>query len=633
VEKVRIKWFFPILVALIVSSLVNFALPLPVFAEGGIAISGSFYKQHFQILPGETISSPDINVVVFNNYDKEINVALTSETPAGITVNFSQTTLTIPAGKNITISMGISASADVVPGDYKLAVSAAVIPDPSSGIVIAGAAALQADLTIFGEAGSANITTITPDGKPLTADLHLYRKDGDKLTPAGFSASGILATRLVPGDYKVQVFYKDTQVASQDFSVAANEHKDVVITAQTVFLYGFSVVPVRDENTGELSYVNINYTLNNIYLPLKDLTAKLNVTLNGALVETAVIITIPTLDVGETSGTYKYIPPKGWQKGTYMFRMSVFSLGNLYGQSAEKTVENDKAPAGGEGETGGGAVGFSWIIIVIILVIALIGLFLFFYIKKLKKDSQKKPVKKKPVIHFEEPEQQSKKDSAQEPKSVIEEPKSSISSVQLIKRLIDSRKKTASEKTLPPAKSPGKKPEKPAIALPPEPEKKPAKQLQPDPKEQTVEQLPPAPTEQPAEVSPPTPKEQLGTQPNESETVSQGTEPAFFSKMELEPIRDLITKELASVKINYLINNPESGLPNIRVELKVTKNNLLLDRLNILEIKTPVKGENNTSYNYVPREGWQKEAEYSFWLTLYRGKKLVNMSPVKKLKA
>jgi hypothetical protein len=384
--KERKKQLFLIATLLItVLSLISFASPTTVRAEGGIAISGSFYRQHFQLTPGESISNPDINIVVFNNYDETIDIKLSTETPPGVTIDFAQDEFTIAPHSNITIITGVSVGTEVIPGDYKILVSASVVPNAGTGITIASAAELQADLTVFGEAGSLTITTQTPDGEPFAAELHLFRKDGEQLSPAGFSSSGTLETRLVPGNYMVQGFYENTEVATSEFSITADEHREIKLIAQTVFLYGFNVVPVYNEENGELSYANIIYTFTNIHIPLKDFQATLDITLKGHTLETDTVINIPTLDVGETSGTYKYIPSPGWQTGTYTFVMSVFSQGYLYGQSAEKTIENVITGS------------FNWTPVIIIAAIAAIGLVIFFYMRKRRGASGKKPAQKKPA--------------------------------------------------------------------------------------------------------------------------------------------------------------------------------------------------------------------------------------------
>ena len=50
-----------------------------------IAMSGTFYRQHFQLEPGESLSHPDIYVTVYNPGEEEISVELKAETPPDVT--------------------------------------------------------------------------------------------------------------------------------------------------------------------------------------------------------------------------------------------------------------------------------------------------------------------------------------------------------------------------------------------------------------------------------------------------------------------------------------------------------------------------------------------------------------------
>jgi len=323
---------------LVVIALLSFVLPMPVEAQG-IAISGSFYRHHFQLLPGESLSTPDIYVMVFNHYDKDIRVKLTPQTPPGIEILLAESEFSIPAGGQRKVELGVSISPKAVPGEYVIAISADVHPEGGEGIVITGAAEQQAKLSIFGEAGEVHISTITPDGEPFRAELHLYQKLEGQLSPCGYSDTGELETRLVPGDYMVQAFFQETEVAREEFSLRADEKKDITLVAQTVFILGFSVAPNYFEDSGKIAFANIVYTIKNIYQPLKNVTTTLKVALNNELLEEAEIISTPMLNVGSTAGSYKYTPPQGWQSGTYTFRMELYSQDKLYAQSPEKELK------------------------------------------------------------------------------------------------------------------------------------------------------------------------------------------------------------------------------------------------------------------------------------------------------
>ncbi len=66
----------------------------PVLADGGIAMSGSFYQEAFEIPQGSSISGPDIYVVVFNNSSDQLKVKMTSQTPPGVRLVLSQSEFT-----------------------------------------------------------------------------------------------------------------------------------------------------------------------------------------------------------------------------------------------------------------------------------------------------------------------------------------------------------------------------------------------------------------------------------------------------------------------------------------------------------------------------------------------------------
>ena len=71
----------------------------PVSAGGGIAMSGSFYQQAFEIPQGAEIGGPDIYVVVFNNGSEEMVVRMKTRAPDGVHIVLSQTSFSLePSG-------------------------------------------------------------------------------------------------------------------------------------------------------------------------------------------------------------------------------------------------------------------------------------------------------------------------------------------------------------------------------------------------------------------------------------------------------------------------------------------------------------------------------------------------------
>ena len=330
------------LILIIVALSLVFTAPVQ---AGGIGISGTFSGQHFQLVPGESQSTPDIYVVVFNNTDSDMRVKLTPETPFGVELILPMMDFLPASGSQQRIEVGVTVSPEAAPGEYTLTLTAEACPE-GEGIKLAGAAQMQAKLTIFGEAGRLLLSVIAPEGEPFSAIVKLYRKAEGQSIPCSHSETGKLETRLTPGDYLAEAYFEDTKVAEESFSLAADEEKEITLVARTVFLAGFSVVPNYYTETGKLAFAKVLYTINNIYQPLKDVKAILEVTLEGQAVEEVELISLPSLDVGQTGGSSNYVPTEGWQGGTYSFKIELYSQGKLYTQSLAEEMSAEPAEGG-----------------------------------------------------------------------------------------------------------------------------------------------------------------------------------------------------------------------------------------------------------------------------------------------
>jgi len=359
-----------LLFAVILSS-VSFANPVLASSEGSnIAISGSFYRQHFQMLQGETLQTPDVYVVVFNNGNEAVNVQLTSQSPTGVAILLSEKEFSISAKGQKQVGVGLSVEKTATPGDFTVSVTAVIKPD-GPGIVVTGGAQLQAKLSVMGEAGKVSIETRLPNGDPFQSEIHLYRKAEGQLSPVGLSEIGKLGMRLTPGNYFVQAFYGNVEIAKQDFILAANESKEIILKAQTIFIDGFSVVADlgKDES---ISAAKIYYSIRNIYQPVKNAKLVLIVNFDGRFSEQIELLSLPALDAMNGT-TYKYVPTQ-WENGNYSFAIQVFSGEILYAQSEERALLVKLPDAGN----------LKVILIVVVIVLIIIGLILFLVKKKRK---------------------------------------------------------------------------------------------------------------------------------------------------------------------------------------------------------------------------------------------------------
>ncbi len=309
-------------------------------AYGGIAVSGSFARHHYKMLPGESIDTPHINVVVFNNYDRDIAVALTPRLPDGVEFHLDEYEISIPANSSIDIPMGLTVGTDVVPDEYTIGLAADVLPDAETGIAVVGSAELRTKLSIFGEAGRVNIKTVTVEEELIRATLNLSRKEGNSLSPAGYSNTGQLEERLIPGTYVVIAYWEGTEIASREFELAADEEKQITLVAQTVFIKGFTATPQYYEASGDLANARLTYTIDNIYRPLDQVRAVLIVNHRGSLIDELEMFAQPRLELGSQDHRYTYIPPDGWQSGEYLFKVELYAEEDiLYAISRDQFIE------------------------------------------------------------------------------------------------------------------------------------------------------------------------------------------------------------------------------------------------------------------------------------------------------
>jgi len=96
----------------------------PALADGGVAMSGSFYQQSFEIPQGSAIGGPDVYVVVFNNSNNQLKVRMTTQAPPGVSIVLSHKEFTLEAGGQQKILVAVEVSTDAAPGEYDMVIAA-----------------------------------------------------------------------------------------------------------------------------------------------------------------------------------------------------------------------------------------------------------------------------------------------------------------------------------------------------------------------------------------------------------------------------------------------------------------------------------------------------------------------------
>lgn len=367
-----LKWGV-IRIAPLIALWLMLGLAVPTQAQGGIAISGNFYRQEFRLPQGTTLKSPDVYIVVFNNSDSNVDVRLTTETPVGVKLLLSENDFPLKAGEQKRVEIGVEVSQAAVPGEYKASVTAEPYKKGATGIQIMGAARQEAKLTIVGEAGSVEVTAVSPAGEPVPAVVRLIRQVDSQTFELGYSETGSLKVRVSPGNYSASAYIADKKLAEQSFAVAANETKKIALEIKTIYFEGFGVVPNYYTKTDELAFAEVVYTINNLYQSFPEAEVVLKIIKDGAKPDEVKLATLAPLEKGRLGLSYNYVPSGGWEKATYTFRLHLNIGGETYTTSREETLETGTTSAQGGSNInwlliGGIAGGVLLLIIVILLV-------------------------------------------------------------------------------------------------------------------------------------------------------------------------------------------------------------------------------------------------------------------------
>jgi len=340
-----------LLVALVSGA--GFLGAVPVVAEGGIAISGSFYQQPFEIPQDSSISGPDVYVVVFNQSSDQLNVRMTSQTPPGVELVLSHSEFTLPASGQQMIQVGVEVGADVAPGQYEITIIAEPYRHTPSGIEILGAASQKAHLDVSGESGTVKVQATSPDQQPIWATVRLYRVVSGRQYEVAYSENGTLDVKVAPGTFVAASFLGGVKLAEEQFDVANGETKSITLAGATVYFEGFDIVPNYHKDSGELAFVQIVYTVRNLYQRVEEGEVILQVSYNGSSPTETLLATLSPLETGRVGLNYSYIPDAGWADGSYDFQLQLNLDGKPY---ASSLVKNLTVSDGGNGGNGAGGM-------------------------------------------------------------------------------------------------------------------------------------------------------------------------------------------------------------------------------------------------------------------------------------
>lgn len=310
----------------------------PVSAGGGIAMSGSFYQQAFEIPQGAEIGGPDIYVVVFNNGSEEMVVRMKTRAPDGVHIVLSQTSFSLEPSGHLQIPVSVEVDEDAVPGTYEISITAESYKKEAVGIQVSGSAGQTASLTVLGESGMVSIQAASPDSSPITSHVRLYRVVEGKNREVAYSQTGYLEARVAPGSFYAASYIGGINLAEEYFDVASGETRSITLSGATVYFEEFDIVANYNESDKKLAFVKIVYTVRNLYQRIDEGQVILSVKRGGVLLPEVVMATLSPLETGRAGLNYNYIPSDGWVAGEYEFQLILKLDGQQYTTSSVKDM-------------------------------------------------------------------------------------------------------------------------------------------------------------------------------------------------------------------------------------------------------------------------------------------------------
>ena len=327
----------------------------PSLAEGGLALSGSLYRQALEIPQGASAGGPSLYVVVFNNGDAAFTVRMSADGPPGVNVLFDADTFELTAGSQRQVLITVEVSQAAAPGDYDLSVSAEPLVEKDGQIQVLGAAGQTARLSVVGEGAQVSVSMVDAEGEAVRGVVRLYRQIDGQRVEVAYSQEGSLVAIVAPGEYTAEALVGDESLTEETFDVVADEVRSVALMASTVYFEAVEIVPSANAADGAISYAQVVYTVKHLHRPMDDAEVTLRVIHDGADLETVSLGRMSRLELGRLGLSQNYIPAAAWQAGRYEFTLELRFNGQLYARSESHAL--DYSPAEQPSNTKGWLIG------------------------------------------------------------------------------------------------------------------------------------------------------------------------------------------------------------------------------------------------------------------------------------
>jgi len=298
-----------------------------------IGMSSSFDSfSPLYVPPGGIVFSDSLFVVIYNHADHSVTVELNYTAPPGIRLIFHPPEQVFEMGpdsyKRVVVEVRVAD--DIVPGPYEVLVTVSEVREVEEGhVVVVPAVSHRLRVVVEGEYGFISVVAVDPAGTLVRdALVRLYRVvNGTELNILD-SRNGTLSARVVPGEFVVRAYLMGDLVAEKAFTLGAYERKEISLVLQVVYFERFSIIPVLNNETGDIISARLRTVLKNVYKTLYDVRVVLVVQRDGEPLENRTLVSAGTLPVGRTTYEFDYVPSGGWVPGNYTFRLIVYGLGD-----------------------------------------------------------------------------------------------------------------------------------------------------------------------------------------------------------------------------------------------------------------------------------------------------------------
>ena len=140
-QLIRILFYIPILILML-----YLLLPTTLSAQG-LAITGNFSSQDFELSPGESSAGIDTYVVVINTNETPIRVKVNTDTPDGVTLSVAEYDFILEVGGQKRLDITVQVGPQVLLGEYTIAIYAEAYRE-GDGIKVTGGGLQQTKLTV-----------------------------------------------------------------------------------------------------------------------------------------------------------------------------------------------------------------------------------------------------------------------------------------------------------------------------------------------------------------------------------------------------------------------------------------------------------------------------------------------------